>query len=509
MYMIKSTNFAGTAHFDITSSRLNPRTTTIKFSESSAKMIITKDEVIVDSESTPSVKHIDLGPIHSNREAICKAIENASTDSLIQRIDLHDFTIKHQLGKGVRSSENMITLRELFAPTSMAESEAQEMHHVSISPLEKANLALILGCTYHQLCTGAWGATESERTSEGPWLDRDWAKHGICFAVNSENKPEITEPYLPIITDNGYKTATFGFYNSSIVALAIDLIHLQDPEVLHKLESIKTELVRRGGKTVATDYCAVLDLIETETFKNNVDEQCQRAIQALIEGDFFGTDEDEDEMIVQKYFLSQVLAPLKMSYDVAENTKARLDSTSMFKKSQKQRHFNNGKSLQIGTVKRRETSVDEEHTHQAEMTSSHLPNLAPAFFTEGFNHDEWLKQLKILSNEIKREVPRGIEIKPIRVAILDTGINMSTPFFTSEARRLKVQARADFTVNGSRATSDIDNDTFKHGSLMAQLLLEAAPSADVYIARIAENTNALSHSIAAIIKACPLSFLLQ
>jgi len=95
---------------------------------------------------------------------------------------------------------------------------------------------------------------------------------------------------------------------------------------------------------------------------------------------------------------------------------------------------------------------------------------------------------------------------PIRIAILDTGVDLTKEFFLMKAKRAKIRKIADFVPSPGRTAAnkpsyvdvEVDAggsvDTFGHGSLMAQFLMEAAPLAEVYIARVAADTDSLSLS---------------
>ncbi|TDZ16274.1 Subtilisin Carlsberg [Colletotrichum orbiculare MAFF 240422] len=98
------------------------------------------------------------------------------------------------------------------------------------------------------------------------------------------------------------------------------------------------------------------------------------------------------------------------------------------------------------------------------------------------------------------EEDRIPEVVPVRVAILDTGLNSKLPFFCNEPSRLKkIVAYEDF-VGG---TTDLKHmiDTNGHGSFMARLLMEVAPHAEVYVARVAADSKSLSKSSRNIVKA--------
>ncbi|KAK6359884.1 hypothetical protein TWF696_001013 [Orbilia brochopaga] len=105
----------------------------------------------------------------------------------------------------------------------------------------------------------------------------------------------------------------------------------------------------------------------------------------------------------------------------------------------------------------------------------------------------WLQYLKTINGRVESDRRRKNISKTIKVAVLDTGYAITTPFFQDEdhgSRRLAcIQGWKDF-VSGSETPID----EFGHGTLMARLLIEAAPSIKLLIARVAKSTKHLESS---------------
>lgn len=75
-----------------------------------------------------------------------------------------------------------------------------------------------------------------------------------------------------------------------------------------------------------------------------------------------------------------------------------------------------------------------------------------------------------------RGVPRDLYVASrVRVAILDTEVDLDSPIFSPYKGRIK--AYKDFRTDSRRARSD------SHGTHVTSLFLHMAPEADVYIAQ--------------------------
>ncbi|KAJ2985363.1 hypothetical protein NUW58_g5571 [Xylaria curta] len=141
---------------------------------------------------------------------------------------------------------------------------------------------------------------------------------------------------------------------------------------------------------------------------------------------------------------------------------------------------------------------DEELQHSwAEIRSTHSSFLSgPSGSSESF-----LDHLQVIAGHITRCRRLGKATKPIRVAILDTGYQKALPFFQDDRRCNRLRGWKDFTTTKSQNPID----TFGHGTFMTRLLMHVAPIADIYVIRVAEDTEDLEnheqHIVNAIIHA--------
>lgn len=80
---------------------------------------------------------------------------------------------------------------------------------------------------------------------------------------------------------------------------------------------------------------------------------------------------------------------------------------------------------------------------------------------------------------------------PVRIAVLDTGVDSKHPFIKG-AMKYRIKERRNF-VKGD----DSNEDDYGHGTHVAALLLRVAPDAQIFVAKVAKDVNILSdHNIA-------------
>ncbi|KAF9766521.1 hypothetical protein IL306_001072 [Fusarium sp. DS 682] len=111
---------------------------------------------------------------------------------------------------------------------------------------------------------------------------------------------------------------------------------------------------------------------------------------------------------------------------------------------------------------------------------------------------EWLDNLRHISMHIVnlRDEKPYHEYKPVKIAILDTGCDADLPFCKIPRRKKCIRGWKDFTRQENNDTTETTSmeDEYGHGSLMTRLVMEAAPLAHVYVARVAKHTDELDFS---------------
>ena len=80
-----------------------------------------------------------------------------------------------------------------------------------------------------------------------------------------------------------------------------------------------------------------------------------------------------------------------------------------------------------------------------------------------------------------RNDPGYVRDRHIKIAVLDTGVDLTHPFIKSAKKYNRIKLMENF-VEGVKNTDDLHG----HGTHIAALLLEVAPGTQLYIAKVAE-----------------------
>jgi subtilisin family serine protease len=92
-------------------------------------------------------------------------------------------------------------------------------------------------------------------------------------------------------------------------------------------------------------------------------------------------------------------------------------------------------------------------------------------------------------------MPRSKVNDKIRIAILDTGIDLGHPYFDEKIRKGGTQSRREIVTEcksflpGKRG----DEDEHGHGTHAASLILRLAPNSKVYVARVIDDDGEISN----------------
>ncbi|RMJ18661.1 hypothetical protein CDV36_001593 [Fusarium kuroshium] len=109
----------------------------------------------------------------------------------------------------------------------------------------------------------------------------------------------------------------------------------------------------------------------------------------------------------------------------------------------------------------------------------------------------WIAKFKYASQHLA-SLSEGAGSKPIKIAILDTGLDTNDPYF-SGAGIDRVDDWGDLWHDClGESSTPVDDDKGRHGTALACLLLQLAPEATLYVLRVAKNSLGLDQAQEAI-----------
>lgn len=82
--------------------------------------------------------------------------------------------------------------------------------------------------------------------------------------------------------------------------------------------------------------------------------------------------------------------------------------------------------------------------------------------------------------------------------MLDTGYDKQAAFFDDENRKPRLKDWRDYVEKDNKIPIDHDG----HGTHVLSLLMRMAPAADIFVARIAKNTESLGGAVENVAKVC-------
>jgi hypothetical protein len=100
--------------------------------------------------------------------------------------------------------------------------------------------------------------------------------------------------------------------------------------------------------------------------------------------------------------------------------------------------------------------------------------------TRGGGSERWLRDIETRAHVIFDALKE--RDKRIKIAILDTGVDMGHHFFQSGQRKGRIKECRSW-IPSRRGDEDVNG----HGTHAAALLLRVAPGADVYVARVVDD----------------------
>ncbi|EGP87251.1 uncharacterized protein MYCGRDRAFT_93376 [Zymoseptoria tritici IPO323] len=341
---------------------------------------------------------------------------------------------------------------------------------------------------------------------ETPWLQFSFNHSMIQFFEPRQDGvlPDITKPFLslehvPIVsarsTTSGACNALKHMVhpNASVLALGILLceLHYCTPVELMGKDP-------RAARNVNDDFYTCLDKLRT--LEDDACEDYFLATKACLTGEYYpvGQHADFDDVSVQRLFYQNVVKRLEAV--IFKGWRIRLGDLGSFDSRQIEscwgsigrevvRSHGGRSELAVEAVVRMSAQLPSKtqsggHSGTSSEKSLHL-------FDASYQtvHDEELslseRWMDSLLSSIYRFVDPTIEhVEPVRIAILDSGLDPDSPFLIEDQQLATPRVReARSFVRGSEIY-DV-RDEIGHGTHALGLLLKVAPFAEIYVARIA------------------------
>lgn len=115
-------------------------------------------------------------------------------------------------------------------------------------------------------------------------------------------------------------------------------------------------------------------------------------------------------------------------------------------------------------------------------------------------YDHWKTQY---SEVYKKFIPEDLQHPSIKIAILDTGIDIQHPDIDAQVEKIK--DRYNWLNESRTANVRVVTDRSGHGTFTARLILDYVPDAQLYVAKIADDTPSKPSVIAKVSSWTPSS----
>ncbi|KAK2593254.1 hypothetical protein QQS21_009053 [Conoideocrella luteorostrata] len=159
--------------------------------------------------------------------------------------------------------------------------------------------------------------------------------------------------------------------------------------------------------------------------------------------------------------------------------------------------YDNGKHDMVIKRRMQQHAEARKSTFSDDPDKAEIQELWKRVQTPNFNSDgrvegsaeRWFEDIRAIANLVfcrRRKIARtGIKLPPVRIAILDTGCDLTLQSFQA-ANCFK--GWRDFAVEPPAET---EVDEYGHGTFMARLVMQMVPGCELYIARVAQTRQQL------------------
>ncbi|KAK3629307.1 hypothetical protein LTR56_013034 [Elasticomyces elasticus] len=371
-------------------------------------------------------------------------------------------------GKLLRLNDAALLEKHVEHAPSMSLASVLQTHPGSLTPKMKATLAYILAQSVWQFYDSEWMA--SPWSSESVHYVRQYP-HGACDGADLyPTKPYLSVPFQLGDRDSEYcakprdigplhrypRVCTLGFMLLEI-ALGRPLFpprHNWDDDIARiNKDYLEADRLSKGRFPDEFDYETYKDAV-----KSCFDVQLFRDAQTksnAIHSDLARVIGRRRDIIY-----SRVVAPLER---VLEGV---------------------GWLNQIGNVGPLTAVVSTNPRNNADVMDT-WPSRSD--FQPDFREaKKWMQRIARLNTELERVARRTPGSKRVKIAVLDTGCDDASGSGFFETRRDRLVGWKDF-IDAGAAWQDFDG----HGTKMVSLIMRMAPQANIFVARVARNSEEL------------------
>ncbi|KIW11595.1 hypothetical protein PV08_10896 [Exophiala spinifera] len=151
--------------------------------------------------------------------------------------------------------------------------------------------------------------------------------------------------------------------------------------------------------------------------------------------------------------------------------------------------------LDNGSIRRLATERTPVHKTEKKEESLVLPTSSKRSSSRqvprsvSADSEKWLDAVKF--SDLNIELVSGFQDVPrVKVAVLDTGYDPASIFFSEPERKIRIQRWKDFARRLPNQTKSAREDNDGHGTHVLSLVMTIAAAADVYVARVTQGRTA-------------------
>ena len=336
------------------------------------------------------------------------------------------------------------------------------------------------------------------------WMKSVWTSETIHFITehNIEDATTdlyITKPYLSVQFDESSKmdknSAGAVHQDPTILALGIMLVEIGRGTALQRPENLYPDSSPSGK--LNSDWTQASILVNSKKLWPGFDSTTANSSSQMTELES-GYRQAVKNCLDPKLFKKRATNPnedqakdMKNSREVLYRSVVTVLETLM-RDSKYMDDIDNEDTARVGKRQQSSKSVTQ--------TPSPVFMEDPVQLKDRSRAEQWLDRMDLLQRKLNLDIHSRPTQDRIRVAVIDTGCDVESEFFHGKrGRRLPRNFWTDFV---DESVTPIDEDG--HGTAMVSLVMNIAPQADVYVARVARRPQDLDESVDNVAQVCSL-----